>query len=1584
MRHNRIFSFLLVLCLLFSMLPPAAHAAHLEELDTAMHARQQWEATRQVRSDHQGNFCISPKAQAVLPAGEEEYIVSGVLGDVCQWGIADDGYLYIWCDGPMPTCATAEDYPWAAYKDLFGGLVVSAGSVADYAFTNCDNLYYVYLEANVASIGEQAFTSCNMLQEFWFYGSAPTIAGNAFTGVETDMIYHLGDTSFEGVADRNYGGTLYWYTWVEAIDSGMFDTVEWSVYEDMSLRLYGTGSPMQNLSAPENYPWHSYVADVTAIYIEQVSVIGDYAFMGCRNVTDLYCEAGRVGAYAFAGIGVEFLSLDYLTYLGEGAFAGAPALESVQFPAGTLEIGANAFADCALLAYIDFLGSPPIIGENAFKNVTATAFHHKGNRDWTDSHRQNYGGTLTWEAYASTLGEGDYEGIHWLVNDAGELYLTADGKALPDLDTPEALPWYSLRSEVRYLYTEGITHIGRNCFQGYHMLEYICFDGLLSSLGDRSFDDCTYLKEVSFAGAPPTVGEASFPALDYAIVHPGTPEWTQEAIDRIREGQRSGGENELPPVDIPPEVPEYSCLMSAQQVYDAMIALKPQYPEGMHWTNDDYYAWNGGYFLGGYGCAGFAFILSDAAFGTLPSRLIEEDISIEDVRVGDILRINNNTHSVIVLEVHEDHVVIAEGNYNSSIHWGRTLSAATVASTTDYIMTRYPEHSWSSNSCLEPRTCSVCSLQEAAPGHSWLDASCTTPKTCKVCGITEGAPAGHNWLDATCAAPQTCSRCGQTQGKPTGQHVFTDDADTACDVCGYIRNTEDVPPVQTAAPLSEYEMEVLRLTNLERVNAGLLPLTATVALQTATDIRADEVLRYFSHTRPDGTRCFTVLDQVGIDAMAMAENIAKGQRSPASVVTAWMNSDGHRKNILDSAYGHMGVGELSLAWVQLFTNAPAYTAIRVEIPEGTVFKPGTAIDDMGLVAVLRNANGDCWLPLAGSYCTGYDPNLPGQQTVTVSVLGVICTFTVTLEAATHVHTWKEATCEEPKTCTECGKAEGAPLGHNWKDATCEAPKTCANCGKTEGNALEHSWKDATCEVPKTCANCGKTEGTALGHSWKDATCEVPKTCANCGKTEGTALGHNWKDATCEVPKTCATCGKTEGTALGHNWKDAACETPKTCTVCGKTEGKALGHSWSSASCEVPGTCTRCGKTTGTASGHEWKDATCETPKTCANCGKTDGDALGHSWKDATCEAPKTCVNCGKTEGSALGHSWDGGTVTLEPTPDAPGEKTYTCSRCRTVRTEPIPQLLKQLIKVDAVDPLKGKAKAFSAENGKATTLDYKVSTNGATVLIFFSHICGNSQALMQQLNQCDWMANPWLNVVAVESKSGSDQAVRDFRDTYTPDVAEHIEYLYTQSNNAAFDYFHQFASGSTLTWPLVLVITGSAEGPMIRYGASGLTDTNELLTALAAVSEGFAGWDGTVHTHTWTDATCEAPKTCAECGRTEGDALGHSWEAAHCDTPKTCSACGITEGDALGHSFRDGVCIRCGLPEVLQGDANGDTRITYQDAMLVLRCSIGLEQLDDSIRAACDVNGNGKLDYQDAMMILRFSIGLITEFPVKK
>ena len=304
------------------------------------------------------------------------------------------------------------------------------------------------------------------------------------------------------------------------------------------------------------------------------------------------------------------------------------------------------------------------------------------------------------------------------------------------------------------------------------------------------------------------------------------------------------------------------------------------------------------------------------------------------------------------------------------------------------------------------------------------------------------------------------------------------------------------------------------------------------------------------------------------------------------------------------------------------------------------------------------------------------------------------------------HSWSEATCTDPKTCSVCGATEGSALGHDWHEATCTEAKKCTRCGATEGSAKGHNWEIVSCTEPRKCSVCGAQESSIVGHDWKDATCTEPKTCKRCKTTEGEALGHNWQEASCTEPKTCARCKATEGSALGHNWIEATCTVPRHCDRCGIADGDPLGHDWKIKSCTEPRECSRCGGTDGVVPGHDWKDATCTEPKTCQRCKATEGDPLGHKWKEATCTEPKTCEVCHATEGKALGHTpgdavkenekaatcegkgsydnvvyckvckaeisrntkttaplghdWNNGVVTKKPTCEKAGVTTYTC------------------------------------------------------------------------------------------------------------------------------------------------------------------------------------------------------------------------------------------------------------------------------------------------------------------------------------
>ena len=123
---------------------------------------------------------------------------------------------------------------------------------------------------------------------------------------------------------------------------------------------------------------------------------------------------------------------------------------------------------------------------------------------------------------------------------------------------------------------------------------------------------------------------------------------------------------------------------------------------------------------------------------------------------------------------------------------------------------------------------------------------------------------------------------------------------------------------------ADYAKEILDLVNQERQKAGLNALELDAALCNAAQTRSQEQTVVFSHTRPNGQSCFSVLDENGISYRGAGENIAMGQRSAEEVMNGWMNSEGHRANILNSSFTKLGVGCYQdsagkLYWTQLFT-----------------------------------------------------------------------------------------------------------------------------------------------------------------------------------------------------------------------------------------------------------------------------------------------------------------------------------------------------------------------------------------------------------------------------------------------------------------------------------------------------------------------------------------------------------------------------------------------------------------------------------------------------------------------------------------
>lgn len=126
----------------------------------------------------------------------------------------------------------------------------------------------------------------------------------------------------------------------------------------------------------------------------------------------------------------------------------------------------------------------------------------------------------------------------------------------------------------------------------------------------------------------------------------------------------------------------------------------------------------------------------------------------------------------------------------------------------------------------------------------------------------------------------------------------------------------------TSKSISQAAQEVINLTNAERRKNGLPDLKADTQLGGVAQKKSDDMQQnnYFSHTSPTYGSPFDMMRDFGVTYKSAGENIAQGQRSPQEVVKSWMNSEGHRKNILNRNFTHIGVGfdQTGYHWTQMF------------------------------------------------------------------------------------------------------------------------------------------------------------------------------------------------------------------------------------------------------------------------------------------------------------------------------------------------------------------------------------------------------------------------------------------------------------------------------------------------------------------------------------------------------------------------------------------------------------------------------------------------------------------------------------------
>ncbi|MCM3748253.1 CAP domain-containing protein [Paenibacillus pasadenensis] len=127
-------------------------------------------------------------------------------------------------------------------------------------------------------------------------------------------------------------------------------------------------------------------------------------------------------------------------------------------------------------------------------------------------------------------------------------------------------------------------------------------------------------------------------------------------------------------------------------------------------------------------------------------------------------------------------------------------------------------------------------------------------------------------------------------------------------------------PQPTTAPIGDFEQQVVSLVNQERAKQGLGALSSDAELAKVADVKAKDMYdnNYFDHNSPTYGSPFDMMKSFGVSYNYAGENIAKGQRTAEQVMNDWMNSPGHRANIMNGNYTKIGVAYYNGVWVQMF------------------------------------------------------------------------------------------------------------------------------------------------------------------------------------------------------------------------------------------------------------------------------------------------------------------------------------------------------------------------------------------------------------------------------------------------------------------------------------------------------------------------------------------------------------------------------------------------------------------------------------------------------------------------------------------
>ena len=467
-----------------------------------------------------------------LPADAAEIVDSGEWGqegsDV-RWTLDSNGVLTVFGTGKMWDCYDYGDNwfrVWDPYMQDIREVVICDGItyIGDDSFSGAGNLKSVTIADSVEEIGRSAFANCDSLTDISF-GSGLVRAGiSVFYDCDALTSFTFPQT------ETTYGSDFL-------ADCDNLKNITLSDKMDVLIdRMFGDCTSLESITIPAG-----------------VTEIGGAAFEGCialqhveipKTVTVIHDNA-----FAFCNA-LEMLTLpDSLQKMGNSVFDNCLSLKEITVPVNVSQM-AHTF-ECAYgLESVTFTGNAPICGGNLFGNITVTACYPDNNKTWTETVRQDYGGTVTWKPYQSDLIPNDViasgtcgDNLNWVLRDAYTLIISGAGDMF---GYGASIPWADYSGRIESVIIEpGVTSVGYGAFSDCRVLRQVSIADTVTLIDQSSFHNCVQLLEltipesvrtidygafsgcisleqVAFSGDAPAIGDYAFSDVTTTVYYPGS------------------------------------------------------------------------------------------------------------------------------------------------------------------------------------------------------------------------------------------------------------------------------------------------------------------------------------------------------------------------------------------------------------------------------------------------------------------------------------------------------------------------------------------------------------------------------------------------------------------------------------------------------------------------------------------------------------------------------------------------------------------------------------------------------------------------------------------------------------------------------------------------------------------------------------------------------------------------------------------------------------------------------------------------------------------------------------------------------